>query len=99
MVFGCIFFLEREREIYFSIEKKRVADNLRSAEDLERRRLVAINSRAIEEKCSVGRNILTFFSHFCCVFGGRLYSLLCFYFLLPDKEIQSLGFACFKGYS
>ena len=31
------------------------------------------------------------FSHFCCVFGGRLYSLLCFYFLLPDKKIQSLG--------
>ena len=38
-------------------------------------------------------------SHFCCVFGGRLYSLLCFYFLLPDKKIQSLGFAFLKGYS
>ena len=66
------FFLEREKEIYFFIEK-RVVDNFE-----ERRRLGAIDSRAIEEKCSVGRNIFIFFLIFvvflevdcivCCAF-------------------------------
>lgn len=67
------FFLEREREMYFFSLKKRVVDNFE-----ERRRFGAIDSRAIEEKCSVGRNIFIFFLIFvvflevdcivCCAF-------------------------------
>jgi len=71
--FGCIFFSRKgERNIFFSL-KKRVVDNLK-----ESRRLGAIDSRAIEEKCSVGRNIFIFFLIFvvflevdcivCCAF-------------------------------
>lgn len=60
--------------------KKRVVDNFK-----ERRRLGAIDSRAIEEKCSVGRNIFIFFLIF-VVFLEVDCIVCCAFFLTRQKD-------------